>query len=152
MIYQSNIGPISISEQNGRIVSVLLNCQSDHTPQTALTDKCMLQIEEYLVCKRKTFDLEICCNGTPFQLAVWHQLTKIPYGQTCTYGEIAKAIGNPNATRAVGGACHCNSINIIIPCHRVIGKNGALTGYAYGINMKQTLLNIEQKGLNTNIS
>lgn len=82
--------------------------------------------------------------GTPFQLAVWNQLLQIPYGETRTYGQIAAAIGKPGAARAVGMACNRNPLWIAIPCHRVVGSNHALTGYAGGLDMKQALLTLEQ--------
>ena len=93
--------------------------------------------------------LTLCPDGAPkgtaFQQAVWAEMNKIPYGQTRTYGQLAAAIGRPKAARAVGGACHCNPIAIIQPCHRVVGSNGKLTGYAYGVEMKEYLLELEQQ-------
>ena len=82
-------------------------------------------------------------QGTPFQCAVWEELRRIPYGTTCTYGEIAARLGRPKAVRAVGQANHHNPLPIFIPCHRVIGKSGALTGYAGGLALKQALLELE---------
>ena len=84
-------------------------------------------------------------KGTPFQKAVWAEMNKIPYGETRTYGQLAAAVGKPKASRAVGGACHCNPIAILQPCHRVVGSTGKLTGYAYGVEMKQYLLELEQQ-------
>ena len=83
------------------------------------------------------FDLPLAPKGTPFQKAVWAEMNKIPYGETRTYGQLAAAVGKPKASRAVGGACHCNPIAILQPCHRVVGSTGKLTGYAYGVEMKQ---------------
>ena len=94
---------------------------------------------------RKEFDLPLAPKGTAFQQAVWAEMNKIPYGQTRTYGQLAAAIGRPKAARAVGGACHCNPIAIIQPCHRVVGSSGKLTGYAYGVEMKEYLLELEQQ-------
>ena len=102
------------------------------------------EIQEYLDGKRKTFDLPLAPEGTPFQKQVWQELRKIPYGQTATYGEIAAAVGIPKGARAIGRANHENPIAILIPCHRVVGANGKLTGYAAGIEIKKALLTIEQ--------
>ncbi|XJS10701.1 methylated-DNA--[protein]-cysteine S-methyltransferase [Aerococcaceae bacterium WGS1372] len=103
------------------------------------------QLEEYMHGEREVFDLPLDLNhGTSFQQAVWNQLLKVPYGQTTTYGDIAQQINNPKAVRAVGGAVGKNPISIIVPCHRIIGKNGSLTGYSGGLDIKTQLLMIEQ--------
>lgn len=101
------------------------------------------QIEEYFQGARTEFDCPLHFDGTPFQVAVWRELLGIPYGQTRTYGEIATRLGKPGAARAVGMANHDNRIPIVVPCHRVIGHNGSLTGYAGGLHIKRQLLNIE---------
>ena len=99
-------------------------------------------------CGRRTeFDFPLDFEGTPFQIAVWRELLQIPYGQTRTYGEIAKKLGKPGAARAVGMANHDNRIPIVVPCHRVVGHNGSLTGYAGGLHIKQQLLDIETRKL-----
>ncbi len=103
------------------------------------------QLDEYFSKKRKTFDLKLNPQGTEFQKQVWNRLEQIPFGQTKYYGQIAQEIGNPKASRAIGMANNKNPIPIIIPCHRVIGKNGTLTGFASGLDIKQQLLNIENK-------
>ena len=103
------------------------------------------QLFEYFYGKRKDFSLPLQCSGTDFQELVWDSLKKIPYGTTVSYQDIARCIGRPSACRAVGGAVHCNPIGIVIPCHRVIGKKGTLTGYAGGIDKKRELLQIESK-------
>lgn len=103
------------------------------------------QLTEYFEGKRKQFDLPLMPEGTEFQKKVWDRLMNIPYGKTRTYGEIAVEIGNSKASRAVGNANNKNPIAIIIPCHRVIGVNGRLTGYAGGIDIKKTILNLEAK-------
>jgi methylated-DNA-[protein]-cysteine S-methyltransferase len=103
------------------------------------------QLEEYFNSKRTKFNLPLSPKGTAFQKKVWDELLKIPYGKTTTYGEIASKIGNKNASRAVGGANNKNPIPIFIPCHRVIGKSGNLTGYALGLDIKEKLLKLEQK-------
>lgn len=102
------------------------------------------QLEEYFSGKRQTFDLLLNPQGTEFQKKVWQCLTKIPYGETACYKDIAAAVGNPKASRAVGMANNKNPIPIIIPCHRVIGKNGKLVGYAGGLDIKRKLLKYEK--------
>lgn len=144
------IGIVRIIEEDGFIVSV-------HTMQeiesmfddivyreTEVLLSAKKQLEEYFAGIRKNFDLPLKPKGTPFQLLVWEQLKQIPYGETRSYGEIAKAIGNPKASRAVGGANNKNPIGIIVPCHRVIGANGKLVGYAGGLDMKEKLLMLEK--------
>ena len=106
--------------------------------------ECQIQLEEYFLCKRKEFDVHLNPQGTAFQLNVWQKLLKIPLGNTASYLDIAHTLGDPNATRAVGSANGQNPIAIIIPCHRVIGSNGTLTGYAGGLWRKKWLLNHER--------
>lgn len=101
------------------------------------------QISEYFAGKRREFDLPLAPEGTEFQRSVWSGLRDIPYGETRSYGELAAAIGNPKAARAVGLANNRNPISIVIPCHRVIGADGALVGYGGGLNVKQALLRLE---------
>lgn len=101
------------------------------------------QLNEYFSGQRQTFDLPLSPRGTPFQHSVWRQLSQIPWGETRSYGDIARAIGRPGAARAVGMANQTNPIPIIIPCHRVIGANGSLTGYAGGLHVKALLLALE---------
>ena len=105
------------------------------------------QLQEYFAGKRKDFDLVLAPQGTPFQQTVWKQLCRIPYGETISYGELARRVGNPNASRAVGLANGSNPIPIIIPCHRVIGSNGKLTGYGGGLPIKEKLLALERRQL-----
>jgi methylated-DNA-[protein]-cysteine S-methyltransferase len=101
------------------------------------------QLAEYFAGKRQVFDLKIIPKGTDFQKSVWQELQKIPFGKTASYGEIAERIGNPKACRAVGMANNKNPIPIIVPCHRVIGKNGSLIGFGGGLDLKRQLLNLE---------
>ncbi len=102
------------------------------------------QLGEYFAGKRRTFDLVLAPRGTPFQMAAWEVLRTIPFGSTMTYGEQAAAMGSPRAVRAVGGANGRNPLAIVVPCHRVIGANGQLTGYASGVERKRWLLDFEQ--------
>lgn len=115
-----------------------------HTP-SPVSDLAARQLLEYFEGSRITFDFPITLRGTPFQLTVWKELCSIPYGETRTYKQIAAAIGNPKAVRAVGMACSRNPIWIAVPCHRVIGSNQKLTGYAGGLDTKQFLLNLERQ-------
>lgn len=105
------------------------------------------QLRAYFAGELETFDLDLAPEGTPFQQKVWNELLKIPYGETISYGELARRIGNPNASRAVGLANGSNPIPIIIPCHRVIGSNGTLTGYGGGLPIKEKLLALEKRQL-----
>lgn len=105
--------------------------------------ECINQLSQYFQGERKEFDIPLSLNGTNFQKTVWAELEKIPYGETRSYGEIARLINNPKAFRAVGMANNKNPIQIIIPCHRVIGSDGKMTGYAAGLDIKQKLLKLE---------
>lgn len=107
-----------------------------------LSDVCE-QLEEYFAGERQVFDLQLAPNGTAFQLSVLEKLNDIPYGETRSYGDIARSLGKPGASRAVGAANGRNPIPIIIPCHRVIGENGSMTGFGGGIETKRFLLNLE---------
>ena len=111
--------------------------------ETPLTLQAASELEEYFAGARKTFTVPLSPRGTQFQLAVWEALRAIPYGQTRTYGEIAAAVGRPRAARAVGMANHDNPLLIFTPCHRVVGKNGSLTGFACGLEVKRRLLELE---------
>jgi methylated-DNA-[protein]-cysteine S-methyltransferase len=103
------------------------------------------QLEEYFAGTRQQFDLELAPRTTPFQAQVLAALQQIPYGETCSYRDIAEAVGNPKAVRAVGGANGNNPIPIVIPCHRVIGSNGSLTGFGGGVDTKRFLLDLERR-------
>ena len=108
--------------------------------------ECRSQLDAYFKGRLRKFNLSLDLQGTPFQKQVWLALTEIPYGKTLTYGEQARKIGNPNATRAVGLANGRNPVSIVVPCHRVIGANGTLTGFGGGLERKRFLLNLEQGG------
>ena len=107
----------------------------------------MRQLKAYFAGELENFDLPLSPQGTPFQQRVWGELQKIPYGDTISYGELARRIGNPKASRAVGLANGSNPISIVIPCHRVIGANGKLTGYGGGLPIKEKLLALEKRQL-----
>ncbi len=112
---------------------------------TPLSDAAFRQVRDYLDGGRQSFDFPYILRGTAFQQKVWKALLEIPYGETRTYGEIAAAIGSPKACRAVGMANRRNPIWIVVPCHRVVGAGGSLTGYAGGLAMKEALLQLERK-------
>jgi O-6-methylguanine DNA methyltransferase len=101
------------------------------------------QLHEYFSGSRRVFDLPLDVRGTTFQRAVWSQVVRIPYGATATYGDIAQLVGKPRASQAVGGAVGANPLPIVIPCHRVIGADGALTGFGAGLEAKEALLRLE---------
>ena len=105
----------------------------------------LAQLREYFAGQRTDFDLSLAPPGTAFQTSVWRALQRIPFGGTASYGEIARAIGRPAASRAIGGANHRNPIAIIIPCHRVIGADGSMTGYGGGLDRKRILLDLEAR-------
>ena len=111
--------------------------------ETPLLERGRAELEEYFQGKRREFDLPLAPNGTPFQQKVWSELAKVPYGTVVTYGELAARVGSPKACRAVGQANHNNPLPIFLPCHRVVGAKGALTGYAGGLELKQWLLRLE---------
>ena len=111
--------------------------------ETPLTDRAAAELDEYFSDRRDTFTVPLSPHGTDFQLTVWKALRGIPYGQTRTYSEIAAAVGRPKAARAVGMANHDNPLLIFTPCHRVVGRDGALTGFACGLEVKRRLLELE---------
>ena len=113
--------------------------------ESQLTKECKRQLEEYFTGKRKEFNIKLDIVGTDFQISAWKAMQKIPYGKTISYSEEAKMIGNEKAVRAVGAANGKNKIPIIIPCHRVVGKNGKLVGYTGGLDIKEYLLNLEKR-------
>lgn len=147
--YQYPIGTITIGSIDNFITHIYFG--NEHIPdyiykETEIITEASIQLEEYFSGKRHGFNLPyIYINGTPFQKEVWDALKEIPYGETCSYKDIATKIGRPKAVRAVGGANNKNNISIIIPCHRVIGANGNLVGYGGGIDKKIFLLNLELK-------
>ncbi len=115
------------------------------TEDPSFFQRAITEFKKYFTGELKKFSVSIVLEGTPFQLSVWKELKKIPYGTTTSYGELARRIGNPKAARAVGMANRCNPIPVIIPCHRVIGKNGSLTGFGGGLPIKQKLLDLEER-------
>ncbi len=145
--YNSPIGVIELVSDESSILELSFVEESGETHDNApaILNNALTQIDEYFKGTRKVFDLKLCTRGTAFQENVWHQLTKVAYGRTATYGEIARAIGNEKASRAVGGANNKNKIAIIIPCHRIIGSTGKLIGYEGGLWRKEWLLKHEKE-------
>ena len=143
--YTTDIGIIKITYKQKISKIELVDQIDENNDRTLETDKIIGQINEYLDSKRKEFSIYDLCKaeGTNFQQKVWQELLNIPYGQTKTYKDIAKNIGNEKAVRAVATAIGKNPLMIITPCHRVIGSDGKMHGYAYGINLKKKLLDLE---------
>ena len=141
---QSPIGLLTIEETDGAITALRFGGETVSPPPTPLLQRAAQQLTEYFAARRRRFDLPLRPQGTAFQQAAWSALCAIPYGQTRTYAQQAAAIGRPKACRAVGMANHCNPLPFFIPCHRVIGAGGKLTGYAGGLAVKRFLLELEQ--------
>ena len=148
--FKSSIGLITVNGNDDGLLGVWyeshartlsdFGVQDDEHPILQLT---VSQLKEYFNGERREFSIPLAANGTEFQNKVWQALTTIPYGETWCYKDLAIAVGNPKASQAVGGANGKNPISIIVPCHRVIGKNGSLTGYAGGLDIKDALLKLE---------
>jgi methylated-DNA-[protein]-cysteine S-methyltransferase len=141
------LGPVTVASTPKGLAAIQFGGQ---TPEGGILDESanreiLGQLEEYFQGKRVRFEVPLDLNGTAFQMAVWRELQNIPYGETRSYGEIAARIGKPGAARAVGMANHDNPIAVVIPCHRVIGRDGSLTGYAGGLHLKEELLSLEQR-------
>lgn len=146
------VGKIEIIEENEKIIELNIYNEEKNEKKNNIIEKdtkLLLEVEkqlkEYFEGKRTKFEIPLNPKGTEFMKKVWKELLKIPYGETRTYKEIAKKTGNSKASRAVGMANNKNPIPIIIPCHRVIGSNNKLVGYALGLDMKQYLLDLERK-------
>jgi len=144
-VYDSIFGLLKIQYEDSFITKIEKTDDKPDINPTSLTDTVYKQLTEYFEGRRKVFDFPIKLNGTDFQKAVWKELLKIPYGETCSYKEIAEKIENPKACRAVGMANNKNPILIAVPCHRVIGADGSLVGYGGGLDMKKTLLDLEKQ-------
>ncbi|WP_226705050.1 methylated-DNA--[protein]-cysteine S-methyltransferase [Microbulbifer elongatus] len=150
-IYPSNFGEIGIAASESGLVGIDLQAGKRPLPvrqdwqraSTHLTDAASEQLAAYFSGELKGFDLPFAAAGTPFQQSVWQALCAIPFGETRSYRELAEAIGNPKAVRAVARANGANPLSIVVPCHRVIGADGTLTGYAGGLEMKARLLALE---------
>ena len=144
--FSSSIGIVRLTEEQGAITHIALtdHCDTSSSP-SPLMREAERQITEYLNGTRQQMDFATRMEGTPFQLRVWQALQQIPYGSTRSYGELASLLGNPGASRAVGMACNKNPLLLIVPCHRVIGASGKLTGFACGLDIKRHLLLLEKR-------
>jgi methylated-DNA-[protein]-cysteine S-methyltransferase len=147
-IVESPVGKLKIESDERSVTGIWLNARGTVTPgrPEGVLAELERQLEAYFSGALKTFDLPLAPRGTPFQLEVWSALQSIPYGSTCSYSDIARQIGRADAVRAVGAANGQNPIPIVIPCHRVIGANGSLTGFGGGLPMKKWLLSHERGG------
>jgi methylated-DNA-[protein]-cysteine S-methyltransferase len=145
--YDSPLGPLTLTEEEGRITGIRFPGHDDdldpadraEAPFAAMR----AQLDEYFAGERHTFDVPLDLRGTEFQRAVWEHLRGIPYGETTTYGTIARALGRIDRVRAVGAAVGRTPVPIVVPCHRVLGSDGSLTGYGGGLERKQALLDLE---------
>lgn len=152
-IVDSPVGSLTLVDDDGALAGLYM-AEQRHLPDpasfgprdAAVQPALREQLMSYFHGELQRFDVPVAVHGTPFQQAVWAALREVPYGTTCTYGDLAAAIGRPNAVRAVGAANGRNPVCIVVPCHRVVGSGGALTGYAGGVERKQHLLALEQRG------
>jgi methylated-DNA-[protein]-cysteine S-methyltransferase len=146
-LYESPIGPLEVAGTEEGILSIEFSERGavPAGPPAPCLKECLRQLGEYFEGKRRTFSLRLDLRGTPFQKRVWSELLKVPFGRTVAYRDLAAALGNPRATRAVGGANHRNPVSIVVPCHRVVGADGGLTGYGGGLWRKEWLLAHEKK-------
>jgi methylated-DNA-[protein]-cysteine S-methyltransferase len=148
--FPSVVGPLTVVASGSCVVRVefgdalpRFGRQVQLHPSVDAVSACNDQLQEYFAGRRTRFTLELDLRGTEFQQSCWRALLQIPYGETRSYSDIARAIGRPQAVRAVGMANHDNPIAIIVPCHRVVGANGSLTGYGGGLDVKRRLLDLE---------
>ena len=145
--YDTILGSVTFVEENGALVVITTrhyHSEKGVCKETPVINEAFRQLSEYFSGKRKEFHLPLLLKGTDFQKQVWNALLKIPFGETRSYKQIAEAIGNPKAIRAVGRANNKNPLLIVVPCHRVIGANGKLVGYAVGLDKKEFLLKLEK--------
>ena len=152
-ITDSPYGPLTLVAEDGVLCGLYMTDQRHRPAQETFGQRddtpfgeAMDQLKAYFEGELTEFTLELRLHGTPFQRGVWQQLQRIPYGETRSYGELADALGNPKASRAVGLANGKNPVGIIVPCHRVIGASGSLTGYGGGLERKRRLLDFERGG------
>ena len=145
--FDTPVGPLALAEEDEQLTRLWLPGQGYPRiaeRETALLSEGKRQLLEYLTGLRRMFSLPLSPAGTFFQRSVWQALEEIPYGESITYGALARHIGRPKAVRAVGQACHCNPLPSLLPCHRVVGSGGSLTGYGGGLELKRMLLDLER--------
>lgn len=145
--YKSPIGPLEVAGTEAGILWIEFSRRRavPAGPAAPCLKECIRQLDEYFAGRRRSFSLRLDLRGTPFQKRVWDELLKIPFGRTVSYKDVAARLGNPRSTRAVGGANHRNPVSIVVPCHRVVGADGGLTGYGGGLWRKEWLLAHENK-------
>jgi methylated-DNA-[protein]-cysteine S-methyltransferase len=145
MIVDSPIGPLRLTANETAVTGLWMGASGEFSAsESPILNLAAAQLGEYFEGKRTDFELPLEPDGTDFERSVWHELTRIPYGETISYGQLANRLGNPKAVRAVGRANGQNPISIIIPCHRVIGASGHLVGYGGGLDRKRLLLDLEK--------
>lgn len=152
-VIDSPEGPLTLLARDGVLAGLYIGAEQYRPARAAFGDRderpfvaATRQLDEYFAGDRVEFDLPLAFRGTPFQETVWRALLQIPYGETTTYRELAESLGRPTASRAVGLANGRNPISIVVPCHRVLGSDGTLTGYAAGVECKRRLLELERTG------
>jgi methylated-DNA-[protein]-cysteine S-methyltransferase len=146
ILLDTPVGRLAVATDGSAVLSIMIandRVSGLSQAETPVAMQTINELEEYFAGKRKEFGIPIRMNGTAFQIRVWNELLKIPHGSVTTYGEIAARIGKPGAARAVGMACNRNPLLIVVPCHRVVGQNGSLTGYVAGTDKKRMLLELE---------
>jgi methylated-DNA-[protein]-cysteine S-methyltransferase len=146
-LLETSVVNVAVSTEKECVSQIRLNATASRCPETPFEFMVAQQLGEYIAGDRHDFTIRVLPSGTTFQLQVWRAILEIPFGQTATYGEVARRIGKPAAARAVGAAAHANPVPIIIPCHRVVGRNGTLVGFGGGLDLKRRLLAIEARGL-----
>ena len=148
-VVASPVGPLTVVADDGALVRLHLSPPGPEADLGTRDDAALAevtgQLGEYLAGGRETFDLALRPVGSDFELAVWEELTRIPYGRTSTYGAVARAVGQPGGAQAVGVACGRNPLAIVVPCHRVVGADGSLVGFGGGLPRKRFLLDLEQR-------
>lgn len=144
-VTDSPIGPLTLTGNGDSVTGLYFGDLSRGLPACPLLERAAEELAEYFAGERRKFDLPLSPAGTEFQRRVWEALRTIPYGRTVSYGDVARQIGSPHACRAVGMANHRNPISILIPCHRVVGTGGDLTGYGGGLEKKRFLLELERE-------
>ena len=147
--FSSPIGSLTLRAENGALTGVWMEDDDlpEHIDDTPPLDQARRQLEAYFAGELREFDLPLAPAGSEFQLRVWRELAKIPYGETISYGELASRVGDPTKARAVGAANGRNPLSIVVPCHRVVGANGSLTGFGGGLGAKAWLLDHEKRVL-----
>ncbi len=153
VLYESPLGPVEIVASDEGLTALNFVPGPKMTrsktvggaSRSPLLTEAVRELEEYFAGERREFTVRLDLKGTPFELAVWRALLEVPFGRTVSYGELGRSVGKPAAARAVGGANHRNPVSIIVPCHRVIGADGGLTGYGGGLWRKKWLLEHERR-------